>query len=299
MLFVPNGGNDFAATASYGATRPGTTANGTTLVAGNLSTTNAYSTTYAQVGGALRADSYGMYINVNNYFAGAAFRQLALRFAVDYAGGTNFSTGNIIIDGLVGSQAITYGLGGGLWYYFPIYIPSGSSVGVTARGSTTVAPLPSIGIQYMTAPSNPSSIKRASFVETLGLTLGTGTVAGTDVTPSTATVEPNSWTPIGTTTKRCWWWQVACQHSDTTMNALNYHVDLGVGTGAAGTSTVDPIISDLYIQTTGTEQFLNLGKAFGVEKVVPSGSTIYARVHNAGTNENAGTFQVVAYGCGG
>lgn len=296
MLFVPNGGNDFSQTASYGSTRPGTAGQGTALATANLSTTNAYSTTYVQVGGALKTDSYGMYININNYFAGAAFRQLAFQFAVDYTGGTNFSTGRTIIDGLVGSQAITYGLGGGLWYYFPIYIPSGSSLGVVARGSTTTAPLPSVAVQYMTAPTNPSAVKRGSFVETIGLTLGTGTVTGVSVTPSTAANEPNTWTLIGTTTKRTWWWQVACQHSDTTMTALNYHVDLGVGTS---TTVVDPIISDLYIQTTATEQFLNAGKAFGVEKVVPAGSSIYARVHNAGANENAGSFQVIAYGCGG
>lgn len=299
MLFVPNGSNDFAASASYGLTRPGVASNGVSLTAATLSTTNAYSTTqFQQIGNALTTDCYGLYINVNNYFAGGVFRQLALRFVVDYTGvgGSSFGSGNVIIDGLVGSQATQYALGGGLWYYFPIYIPSGSAVGVTGRGSTTTAPLPSISIQYMTAPSNPSLVKRASFVETIGLTLGTGTVAGISVTPSTAATEPNSWTLIGTTTKRTWWWQVACQHSDTTMTALNYHVDLGVGTS---TTTVDPIITDQYIQTTATEQFLNLGRGFGVEKVVPAGSSIYARVHNAGANENAGSFQVVAYGCGG
>jgi hypothetical protein len=294
MLYVPNGGGDFTLSGSFGTARPVAAGFGTALVAANLNTaTDAYSATYAQIGGALVSDSYGMYINVNNYFAGAAFRQLALRFAVDYAGGTNFSTGQIIIDGLVGSQAITYGLGG-LWYYFPIYIPAGATVGVTARGSTTTAPLPSINIRYATHVSNPSALKRGYFTETLGLTLGTGTVTGTSVTPGT-TAE-GAWTLIGTTTNRMWWWQIACQHSDTTMTALNYHVDLGVGTS---TTVVDPIIRDQLIQTTGTEQFMTFGSPIGAEKVVPAGSNIYARVQNSGANENAGSFQIVAYGCGG
>lgn len=296
MLFVPNGANDFAVTASYSSSRPGTAGYGTPLAAANISTANAYSTTYTQVGGALRDDCYGMLINVNNNFAGGTFRQLALQFSVDYTGGTAFSTGNIIISGLLGSQAITYQLGGGLWYYFPLYIPSGSTVGVTGRGSTTAAPVPHVAVKYMTAPSNPSMAKRGAFVETIGLTLGTGTVTGVSVTPSTAVSEPNTWTLIGTTQQRLWHWQLACQHSDTTMTLLNYHVDLGVGTS---TTAVDPIITDQFIETSATEQFTYIPITQGVEKVVPAGSNIYARVHNAGGNENAGSFQIVAYGTGG
>lgn len=290
MLYVPNGGNEFNVTASYSSSRPGTTGFGTNLTP---STTNAYST-FAPLGGALQQDSYGMYINVNNYFAGATFRQLALRFNVDYTGSTNFSGGATIIDGLVGSQAITYGLGGGVWYYFPIYIPSGSRLGVAARGSTAAAPLPSVNVRFMTAPSNPSMTKRASFADPLGLTLGTGTVTGVSVTPGTTT--KGAWTEIGTTTKRSWWWQIASQHSDTTMNALNYHIDLGVGPDL---NNVDTIISDQYVETTGTEQFNNIPVMIGAEKVVPSGSKIWARIQNAGTNENAGSYQIVAYACGG
>jgi hypothetical protein len=296
MLFVPNGGNDFAVTASYSASRPGTTTFGSPLTSSAISTANNYGAQYIPVGGALQNDSYGMVINVNNNFVGATFRQLALQFSVDYTGGTNFSTGNVIISGLLGSQAINYQLGGGLWYYFPLFIPSGSRLGVTGRGSTTAAPIPGIAVKFLTSPSNPSMVKRGAFVETIGLTLGAGTVTGVSVTPSTAVNEPNTWTLIGTTTNRLWSWQVGCQHSDTTMTLLNYHVDIGVGTS---TTVVEPILTDQFVETSATEQFTTIPVVGGVEKVVPAGSQIYARVHNAGTNENAGSFQVVVYGTGG
>lgn len=290
MLYVPNGGNDFAVTASYSSSRPGVTNLGTSVTPSIVDSYSAFS----PVGGPLQRDSYGMYINVNNYFAGATFRQLALRFNVDYTGSTNFASGNTVVEGLIGSQAITYGLGGGVWYYFPIYMPSGSRLGVAGRGSANTAPLPSIFVRFMTATPNPSIVKRASYAYPLGLTTGSGTVTGVSVTPGTTA--KGAWTEIGTTNRRTWWWQVGSQHSDTTMTALNYHIDVGVGPDL---NNVDTIISDQYVETSATEQFNNIPVMLGAEKVVPSGSKIWARIQNAGTNENAGSYQVVVYACGG
>lgn len=303
MLFVPNGGNDFSVVASYGAgTRPTTT----TILGTSVTpvTTNAYSN-FTQIGNDLTQDCYGIYVNANTGFTNGLtpVRQTALQFSYDPAGTTNWTTatgGTVFLgepagtQGLMVSEANTYNLGGGVWYYFPIFIPAGASVAVSARSSVTTAI--GVNIRYMTAPPNPAAVKRGSFVETLGLTNGAGTVQGTAVTPSTAATEPNTWTLIGTTTRRLWHWQIGCQHTDTTMTALNYHVDIGVGTS---TTVVDPIIIDQYIQTAANENINNIPVFVGVEKMVPAGSQIYARVHNAGTNENAGAFQVVVYGTGG
>lgn len=284
MLFVPHGSNEFNAVASYGTTRPGTTAAfGTSLTP---ATTNAYGTA-VQVGNDLTQDSYGMLVNANLVFTAGSFRQAAIEISVDYTGGTTYTP---ILSGIPISQADNYAAGG-IWYYFPVFIPSGSAVAAAARASTNTAL--GVNIRYMTAPSDPSMVKKASFIESIGLTLGAGTVTGVSVTPGT-TAE-GAWTSIGTTTKRLWWWQIATQHSDTTMTALNYHVDLAVGDG----TNFDIITSDYYVRTTGNESFQNLPLVTGVEKVVPAGSTIYARVQNAGNNENAGAFQIVALGCGG
>lgn len=288
MLYVPRAGFDFSKTTSYATgLRPQNTATfGTTVTP----TTNAYSTP-SQIGADLTTDAYGMYINFNTAFTAATPRGAAVRFSVDYAGGTTWTT---LFEGLLASEANAYGTGGGgLWYYFPIFIPAGSAVAISAWG--TVATAIGANVIFMTQPTDPSMTKRASFVETLGLTTGASTITGVTVTPSVAATEPDTWTLIGTTTKRCWWWQFAVQQlGDTTMGANGYHLDLATGTA----TTKDIIILDSYREVTASETYNNIPDILGVEKVVPAGSNIYARIHNAGTNDG-GTYQIVAYGCGG
>lgn len=287
MLFVPRAGQDFSKTTSYAVgARPSNTTFGTTVTP----LTTAYGTPVTISPAPLTADSYGLYINFNSAFTGATPRGIAVEISVDYAGGTNWTT---LFDGLLASEAWSYGLGGGLWYYFPIYIPAGASVGIAAWATNTTAFR--ANVIFMDRPSEPSMSKRAGFVETLGLTLGNATVTGVTVTPSTATTQPNTWTLIGTTVKRCWWWQFAVQQlGDTTMAANVYHLDLAVGNG----TTFDTIILDSFRQVTTNESYNNIPDIIGVEKIVPAGSNIYARIHNAGANDG-GTYQVVAYGCGG
>lgn len=289
MLFVPQSGNDFSAVASYGTTRPGSTAIfGTTITPGTGAAYGAYS----QVGNDLTQDCYGLLININLAFTATIFRQVAIQIGVDYAGGTTFTT---IAQDIMVSQANNYS-NGGVWLYFPLYIPALSAVAVAARSS--VATTFGVNIRYMTAPPNPTMVKRGSFIESLGITLGAGTVTGTSVTPGT-TAE-GAWTLIGTTTKRCWHWQFTSQHSDTTMTSLGpYHVDLAVGDTSVVGDPKDIILSDAFVRTTISETFDTIPLVTGVEKVVPAGKTIWARIQNAGANENAGTYQVVVYGTGG
>jgi len=288
MLFVPRGSNEFNAVGSAAATRPGTTAAyGTSITP---ATTNAYGTP-SQVGDDLTQDCYGLLINANLVFAAGAYRQAAIQILTDPAGGTTWTP---LVSDIIVTQANNYA-GGGIWYYFPINIASGSAVAVAGRASTNVAF--GVNIRYMTAPPDPSTVKRASVIETVGATFGASTVTMTGVTPGT-TAE-GAWTLLGTTTRRLWWWQIACGHTDTTMGVLNYHVDLATGDTTTVGDPKDIIISDYYVRTTASETFENIPLVTGVEKVVPSGKTIWARVQNAGTNENAGNFQVAAIGCGG
>lgn len=286
MLFVPEAGSNFLQVPSYGITRPTTTTPFGTLL--TPSTLDAYSD-FVQIGTTLTRDSYGMLINANDVFVGSQFRQAAVQIGVDYNGGTTFNS--ILVSPLVVSQANNYAGGGGLWTYFPLFIPSGSSVGAASRASN--ANQFGLNIRYMTATPSPWAVKKASFVETLGVTLGAGTVTGVSVTPGLA--NDGAWTLIGTTTRRCWWWQISCMHSDITMTSNNYAVDLAYGNG----TNFDTIILDAYVRTTPSETFENQPITINAEHVVPAGSDIYVRVQNAGTNENAGTFQVVVYGCGG
>lgn len=286
MLFVPRAGQEFGKTTTYATgARPSLTTFGTIVTPG----TTAYATPTTISAAPLTADAYGLYINFNSAFTGATPRGIAVRFSVDYAGGTNWTT---LFEGLLASEAHSYGLSS-LYYYFPIFIPAGSSVGISAWATVNTAFR--ANISFIDKPTDPSMVKRASFVETLGLTTGNATVTGVTVTPSIAATEPDTWTLIGTTVKRCWWWQFAVQQlGDTTMGANAYHLDLAVG----NVTTKDIIILDSFRRTTGDESYANIPDIIGVEKVVPAGSNIYVRIHNSGANDG-GTYQVVAYGCGG
>lgn len=289
MLFVPRGSSEFNAVLSYGTTRPTTTTIFGTSVTPN-NTTDAYGTPQ-QVGNDLTQDCFGLLINANLVFAAGAYRQAALQVLTDPAGGTTWTP---LLSGIVVTQANNYSDGGGVWYYFPVHIAAGSAVAVAARASTNTAL--GVNIRYMTAPPDPSTVKKGSFIETIGATFGAGTVTMTGVTPGT-TAEGN-WQSLGITTRRLWFWQIACGHTDTTITGTGpYHVDIGVGDGtAAGT---DIITSDLYVKSNTSEAFDMVPLIAGVEKVVPAGSEIWARAQNAGTNENAGNFQVAAMGIGG
>lgn len=290
MLYVPTAGQDFSAVTSYTAgTRPTTTANfGTAITPG----TGAAYGTVSQVGSDLTTDCYGIFMNFNNVFSAGAYRQMAVQLNVDYAGGTTWTP---VLSDIVVSQANNYA-GGGVNYYFPVFIPAGAAVGIAARGSS--ATTFGAALRFLSSPTNPTMVKRASFLESIGVTLGTGTVTGTSVT--VGTTGEGDWTVLGQTTKRLWWWQVACGHSDTTMSALNYHVDLAVGDTNVSGDPKDTIITDAFINTTTSETMENRPVIIGVEKVVPAGKYIFARGQvGTGGPENAGTFQVVAMGCGG
>lgn len=284
MLHVPAGANTFGLnTFSWGTTRPAA-ANGVSVTP---ATTNAYGT-YVQLFSALTYPSRGIAININNNSGANASRNSAIRIGIDEAGGTSYTEW---IGGLLAGGASPYNIGGaGLWYYFPIYIPAGSSIAVSARG--TVATAFNVGAWLQQQPYKPEMSRRGAYVETLGVTLGAASATGVTVTPGT-TAE-GAWTLIGTTTRRCWWWQVMLQHAtgDTAWGANVLHMDLAVGDA----TTKDIIIQDYPVMANANEQASAAMNAAGCEYDVPAGSNIYARLQNSGTNDS---YQVAAYGLGG
>ncbi len=278
MLHVPVGANSFGRTSpSWGTTRPAG-ANGTAVTPGS----GVYGS-YAAVGSALTADAYGLLININSNNASAASRTTVVTIGIDPAGGTSFT--DHILDLLCGGVS-SYTVSGGAWYYFPIFIPAGSRIGAKAMGS--VATAIRVGAVARQKPSNPSMIRKGSYIETLGIS---GHV-GTAVTPGTAS--EGAWTSLGTTTKRCWWWQIGIQvpTTDTSWNAAGIHVDLAVG----DVSNKDIIISDTLIITTTSEAMALLPITAGVEWDVPAGSEIFVRAQSSGTLDS---YTAAAYGCGG
>lgn len=303
MLFVPRGSNDFSVTPSYGdaTTRPlngsATTGFGTGITP---ATTNAYSA-YVAMGSTLTRDCYGITVNLNGYYASAANRLGAVSIGVDYTGGATYTE---IVSGALMSMSNQYGISGtglgagGITYYFPLFIPSGSSVAMRARGNSATPPV-SASILYLNSPPSPQNVRRGSFVETLGISLGNGTCTGVNVTAGTTTdgSGATTWTLIGTTQKRTWHYQAGVQLSgDTTMTVGILFLDLAYGDG----TNFNIISQNIYVGTTGTEQFTIIPNINGVEANVPPGSNIYARLHNSLANpDNAGVYQVVVYATGG
>ena len=279
MLHVPVGANSFGLTTpSWGTTRPAS-ANGTSVTPGS----GAYGS-YKQIGSDLSFDAYGILININTNSGSNASRNTVVTIGVDESGGTSYT--DRIPDLLAGGVS-AYTVSGGGWFYFPMFIPAGAAVAAKASGSVTTAIR--VGAVFMNKPSNPSMIRKGSFVEAIGIS---GQV-GTSITPGTAS--EGAWTSIGTTTSRLWWWQVAIQltTADTSWVANGIHVDLAVG----DESNKDVIISDTLIITTTAEAMATLPITAGVEWDVPAGSTLYMRAQNSGALDTA--YTAAAYGCGG
>lgn len=277
MLHVPVGTNTFGLTqASWGTTRPAT-ANGTSLAPAVGS-----KSAWVSMVTAVTADAYGILININSNAGSNASRNTVIDIGVDESGGTSYT---VKVADLLAGGAATYVVSG-LWYFFPLFIPAGSRIGIRAQGTVTTALR--VGCQLLERPSNPAQIRKGSFVETLGITAP----AGTSLTAGTTS--EGAWTLVGTTTERLWWWQVGLQidTADTSWNAVAIHVDVAVGDG----STYDVIISDLAVTTGTAETMANPPLTAGVEWSVPPGSSIYVRAQTSGT---ADPFQAAVYGLGG
>jgi hypothetical protein len=219
----------------------------------------------------LTQDAYGILINMNTNFASAASRNSVVRIGIDESGGTSPEWR---ITGLLcgGASAYTRN-GGGVWYYFPLFIPAGSAIFAAAYGS--VATAFRVGCVTMNQPANASMIRKGSFVETLGI----GTTAGTSIT--VGTTSDGAWTSLGTTTKRTWWVQPGFQVAvgDTSWGLGAIHIDVAVGNG----SQYDIIIADQLFCTDSGEYTGNPPMTVGVEWDIPAGATIYMRAQSSTT----------------
>jgi len=288
MLHVPVGANAFGTFLPSSTARPAG-AQGTSVTP---STTSLAAATYAQILTALSTDAYGLLIAINSNSANNSTRRTVVDISIDPAGGTTY---NVVIPNLIAGGAPSYVTEGmAQWYYFPIFIPRGSTVAARAYGTVTTAIR--VMAWAMQQPINPASIRKGSFVEAIGL--GSPVYDGTAITPGTAT--KSSWVPLGTTTKRLWWWQLGLEGTaaDSSYAANStIHLDLGVGDGTdPGT---DMILRDFPIRVgSAAETYSSMPITVGCEWSVPAGSSLYVRAINAATNETGG-YTVIAYGMGG
>jgi hypothetical protein len=277
MLFVPAGANSFGVVQESFTGRPAS-AMGTAVTPAVGSKGS-----WAQVFASLDHDTYGLLVNINSNTDSAASRNTVLDIGVGAA-----SSEIVLIPDLIAGNANIYtGFGSGIWYYFPISIPAGTRVAVRAQGTVTTAFR--CFIQAMQLPLQPAMLKKASYVEAVGMTVPQGTSITAGQTSE------GDWTLLGTTAKRCWHWQVGIQVSSADANhRLNtYHIDLAEGDG----TDFNILLNRLAFTTAVSEAAGLLPITVGCEVPVPAGRSIYARAQ-ANQDPDDPLF-ITAYGAGG
>lgn len=278
-LLVPTGAQAFGALQSNFTGRP-TSAPGT-VVTPVIGSKGAYASAIASV----TNDTFGIIININSNSASATIRNTVLDIGIDTAGGTEYTVRlpDILCGGAVGYTVAP----GGIWYYFPIFIPAGARVGLRAQSNATNTFR--VYLQLLQRPVNQAMVRAGSVVEAIGLS---ALPAGTAIVPGT-TAE-GAWTLMGSTTHRLWWWQLGVQLGlgDTTVVNAILHFDVAVGDG----TNFQIVAENIPVSTNTAEavgiQALTVGQEFDI----PAGSSIYVRAQNSTTND---LYNCAVYGLGG
>jgi hypothetical protein len=279
MLFVPGNSWNFVL-SNVAATRPAA-GWGTVVTPGTAPTKGAW----AQVltGANKNTETFGILIHINNAATSAATRNYHVDVGIDAAGGTSYT---VVIPDLLGGHAAPATIGG-IFYYFPLYIPSGASVAVRAAGNVTTTF--NVGVTVFGKPRRPDSVMAGQKVVAFGATAATAT--GTAVTAGT-TAE-GAYVQLGTaTTFPIWWWQCGMTCVDTTMTANAHAIDVATGDAA----NKDIVLQDVLSTFTAAEQITTLPAVFPGFDRTATGQLVYGRVQCSGTADTA--LSMMAYGLG-
>lgn len=283
-LFVPNNPSWGYTTGNVLTTRPNNAGWGTAITPGTSNSFGSYTQVLAAA--SVARDCYGVLLNFNNNFANTESRNTLVTIGVDPAGGTSYTD---TISNLLASCAA--GLNdacGGHWYYFPIFIKSGSSIAAKASVNHATARTVSCAAWLYGAPKNISGLIYGHGVEPIGAL--TASSSGTAVTPGTTS--EGAWTDLGTTTRAWKFVQYGMGCDDSTMgSAAFYTADLSYGTGVP---TPKVILDEdkLYMSAANEQLGGNLRSHTYCD--VPSGMNIYGRIQAGGTPDS--NLSMAAYG---
>lgn len=257
---------------------------GTSHTAGVAPAFSTYSTLVTAAN--VLSDVYLIELIFSNAFLAATTRNLLVNIGVDNAGGTAFVTK---IPNLIAGHAGSMIVGGGISYVFPLYIPSGSSIGIQASGNTGFAF--NTAIKIYGQPRRPDAIRVGSYVTSFGVTAATAT--GTAIT--LGTTARGTYTQVGvTTTRPHWWWQMGYTFIDTGVTAGSVAFDM-----AAGSSTTinKQLMQNVLYFQDATERINNQPPFGNFYNNVAVGENVYIRGQGSGTAETSTS--VAAYGLGG
>lgn len=282
MLYIPSG-SDFRWTLdSQAGIRPAA-AFGTTMTASaSINTMGAWADVVASP---TAYDAYAILVNVNSVAVSASSRQTLVDIGVDEAGGTSYS---VKIPYLYCTNASPYNIGsGGVWFYFPLFIPAGSTIGARMQSVVASATGRARVILYG-RPVRPETTRFGTFVEAIGVTASSS--SGTVMTPGT-TAE-GAWVSLGSPTRSVWWWQVGFGQNDSTVGTAAIHLDLSAGDATNKKSLVD----DLLICNTTSEQQNNSPLMAGCTANADSTVNIYGRAQSSAGADTS--VSMIAYALG-
>lgn len=281
MLFIQSAFPAFKTIYSNVYTTRPATAWGTSLTPGQ----NSYPA-YASLSTTATKECFGMMINIGSGASSTNNRDIIVKIGMDPAGGSSYAD---FISHLLGSASAPYGtLGGGHWYYFPVYVPSGATFAGTASVNNATVGTVRVALWLFADPVNPDGLKYGHRVETIGAT--TASSSGTAVTSGTAS--EGSWTSLGTSANTNFYWELGVGCNDGTMSALIYHAELSADNNATRPKILIP---DVVIEASSTEQFSkNLQPALFTGDEVVAGATIYGRLQCSGTADSS--LSMIAYG---
>jgi hypothetical protein len=288
-------GNRFSWWASNQTAPPAAGALAGTTVTSNASL-NVVGTTVT-IMSALAEDAYGVLIQFNGNVTSGSNRSALCNIFVDPAGGTSWTT---LIPTLMADKAgfLSSGtagvINGGVWYWFPLFIKAGSTLGANHQNAQ---PSQSLGI-WVTVfgkPSNPASVRTGSYVRAFGA--DTANSRGTVVVKGVSAAEGASWTQIGSNTAdSLWWWQFGLGCADSTLSQPCIFFDVAAGDG----SNKDLILENLPWTGTGQEAAFSPLQMVNNYRETPSGVGIYGRASIASaTALDADNPNMMAYGVGG
>ncbi len=263
------------------------TASPTTFLTGTNFTTGASNADDATVTvlSALAKDVCYLVVGIAGTTALAEDQNTLLDVLIDPAGGTAWAS---LIDDLVCGFCATPTLGAlGMtaWYHFPIWIPSGASVGVRARHPSANTNTNSRVVVYAYGkPTRPDMWWCGQRVESLGINAGSS--KGTNHTPGNSSAY-SAYATIGTSTRRYGAIQFGVNGSDGVMLGVGYNWQLGIGSAQMpGTPT-------FYLSANTNEQIARTGFNQPIWCDTPVSTTFQCRATCSGTAE---IYNVALYG---
>lgn len=254
-------------------TQPGGLSFGTSIVP-NLNTYGSY--TEVINGTLVTNDVFGIHIWINSNNVNGEARDSIMTIGIDEAGGTSYTDK---ISHLLCSCASDVRDGGGVHYYFPLFIKAGSSIAAKASANyTTTQSDMNVAITLFGKPQNPEAVKVGNKVITYGI--DTATSSGTPI--AAGTVSDGSWTQIATTTSDHWFWQWGYGENDTAMGTNVAFVDI-----AAGDATNKKIVlSNHVVFTSSSERASKPLMVHDAYVETKSGDIMYGKMHITGSGDD-------------